>query len=187
MAPGADLPRLDYNFRHCHHGREMRQIRNSITITFVFCSFLFSSTGCSFFRPVHDADPYLRQQVVAIALEYKGAPYRYGGASARGFDCAGYVQFVFRQAGLDVPRTVSRQFSAGHEIARENPGKGDVVFFTKRALFNVLAPPSHVGIYIGGNRFIHAPSSGKTVRIDSLANLHWKRRYKGARNLFYPN
>ncbi|MFW6081694.1 MAG: C40 family peptidase, partial [Desulfosalsimonas sp.] len=101
------------------------------------------------------------------------------------FDCGGYVQFVFRQAGFDIPRTSGRQLDAGYKVGRANLKKGDLVFFTRWKLLNTLLPPSHVGIYIGGDRFIHAPSSGKTVRIDDLNKPYWRGHYKGARNLVY--
>ncbi len=165
------------------YGPEMRPNPNHTKLIALITVFFVLTAGCSSFRHKRDVDPHLRQEIVDIALKYRGTPYLYGGNSPDGFDCTGYVQFVFRQAGVDIPRTSSRQFQAGRKIARDNLKKGDLVFFTKFGLINILLPPNHVGIYIGRNRFIHAPSSGKTVRTDHLDSPYWRKHYKGAGNL----
>lgn len=118
--------------------------------------------------------------LVLNALGFMGIPYRWGGTSPdTGFDCSGFVQFVFRQAtGLILPRSSFEQVLQGISVAREELQPGDLVFFnTMRAQF------SHVGIYIGENRFIHSPSRGKAVEIVDITSAYWQKRYNGARRL----
>jgi len=139
--------------------------------------------GCALLQPERTAvDTALRNRIVGIAKDYKGVPYQWGGATPEGFDCSGYVRYVYGQAGIDVPRTCGRQYDAGRRVARSDLKKGDLVFFTRWKFLNFILPPHHVGIYIGGGRFIHAPSSGGSVRIDSLHNCYWQSHYKGARD-----
>lgn len=141
-------------------------------------------SGCAVLQTEREIDTALRNKITAIARDYKGSPYQWGGETPDGFDCSGYVQYLFKRAGIDVPRTCGQQYDAGRRVARSNLKKGDLVFFTRWKFLNFLFPPNHVGIYLGGNRFIHAPSSGKSVRIDSLHNCYWDSHYKGARDLF---
>ena len=113
-------------------------------------------------------------------MGFLGIPYRFGGATPEaGFDCSGFVQYVFRQAaGLMLPRSSFDQIRQGIAVAREELQVGDLVFFN-----TMRATASHVGIYIGENRFIHAPSRGKTVEIVDIENSYWRARYDGARRL----
>ena len=155
----------------------------AVTImTVLLISALFVG-GCALFQPRRDIDPGLRSRIVSIAKQHQGASYQWGGNTPAGFDCSGYVQYVFGRAGIDIPRTTGQQYDAGRGVARTDLRKGDLVFFTKWAFLKILLPPNHVGIYIGGDRFIHAPSSGKTVEICSLNNVYWRKHYKGARDL----
>lgn len=122
-----------------------------------------------------------RQEVVMLALGLADSPYRYGGTDPqRGFDCSGLVNYVFQvAAGAQLPRTSSHQASVSRRIDRRELREGDLVFF------NTLSRPnSHVGIYIGDNRFVNAPSSGGRVRIDSLDNPYFAKRFDSARTLF---
>ncbi|MDQ2735455.1 MAG: C40 family peptidase [Pseudomonadota bacterium] len=119
-------------------------------------------------------------EAVVSALNYIGVPYRRGGNSAEtGFDCSGFTRYVFENSlGLVLPRQAAQQATASSFVAvkRENLQPGDLVFFnTMRRTF------SHVGIYIGDNRFIHAPSRGKDVRTDDLGFAYWAKRFTGAR------
>ena len=118
--------------------------------------------------------------LVLNAMGMMGIPYKWGGATPEaGFDCSGFVQFVFRQAtGVILPRSSFDQVRHGISVARDELEPGDLVFFN-----TLRAPFSHVGIYIGENRFIHAPSRGKTVEIVDLTNSYWQKRYNGARRL----
>ena len=123
-----------------------------------------------------DRYDYLRSQLVAIALEMQGTPYRYGGTSpSSGFDCSGLVHYSFLQHGVNVPRTSLSQFKASRPIRINQLKPGDLVFFRTK---NIRV--SHVGIYIGDNKFVHAPGSGKTVQVTSLDNRYYKKRFAGA-------
>ncbi|HLU78255.1 MAG TPA: C40 family peptidase [Burkholderiaceae bacterium] len=114
------------------------------------------------------------------ALGLMGSPYRYGGQDPRGFDCSGLVNYVFRMAaGAALPRSADEQAAASRYISRRELREGDLVFF------NTLGRPnSHVGIYIGDGRFVNAPSSGGRVRVDSLNNPYFAKRFNSARTLF---
>jgi hypothetical protein len=124
----------------------------------------------------------LGQKIVRTAGRYLGTPYRWGGESADdGFDCSGLTMTVYRLNGLDLPRNSRDQFRAGTPIKRSALRQGDLVFFaTGRRSLRV----THVGIYTGGGRFIHAPGRGKTIRSASLSNGYFKRRFVGARRYF---
>jgi len=109
------------------------------------------------------------------ALRFLGTPYVFGGTSGYGFDCSGYVQHVFAMAGILLPRTADAQYSAGSGVRR--PVVGDLVFFQ-----TYEAGPSHVGIYLGGGRFVHA-SSSHGVMVSSLGDSYWSARYIGAKRV----
>ena len=108
------------------------------------------------------------------ALRFLGVPYVFGGTSTSGFDCSGYVQHVFAMLGVHVPRTADAQYYAGRHIAGTMV-PGDLVFFT-----TYMAGPSHVGIYLGNDRFVHA-SSSHGVTVSSLHDSYWSARYLGAK------
>lgn len=108
---------------------------------------------------------------VRVAASMLGTPYRYGGSNPRGFDCSGLVYYSYRQAGFHVPRTTREQLRAANRITLSQLTPGDLLFF-RTARQDV----SHVAIYTGGGRFIHAPSSGKRVSYGSMSNAYWKNR-----------
>jgi cell wall-associated NlpC family hydrolase len=116
--------------------------------------------------------------VTGTALALRGAPYRNGGSDPAGFDCSGFVQYVFGQNGVSVPRTVTDQFRAGRSVDPPAMEAGDLVFFT-----TVTAGASHVGISIGGDEFVHAPSSTGEVRVERLSAPYWSTRFVGARRV----
>jgi len=116
-------------------------------------------------------------KIVATAERYKGVPYKAGGVSPKGFDCSGYVQYVFRQHGKQLPRTADRQYEVGKKVDKKALQAGDVVFFTTDE-----KGASHCGIYVGKGKFIHA-SSSRGVIITSLDDSYWKPRYLGARRM----
>jgi len=113
------------------------------------------------------------------ALDFLGTRYKYGGESPSGFDCSGLVQYVANEAlGLKLPRTAADQAKLGTQVARAELQRGDLVFF------NTMGRRySHVGIYLGGGEFVHAPSSGGKVRVEKLATRYWNTRYNGARRI----
>lgn len=111
------------------------------------------------------------------AAKMVGRPYRYGGASpASGFDCSGLIQFSFRQAGVVLPRTTRDIRRAA--VLVSNPRAGDLLFFDQEGKKN-----SHAGIYLGNGKFVHAPSSGKRVRIDRLDADYWRRHLSEVRRV----
>jgi cell wall-associated NlpC family hydrolase len=116
----------------------------------------------------------LAARLTKSALRFLGVPYVFGGTSVAGFDCSGYVQHVFATLGIHLPRTADAQFYAGKRVRHLRPG--DLVFF------QTYAPgPSHVGIYLGHDRFVSAASGG--VMVSSLHDPYWADHYIGAKNL----
>jgi cell wall-associated NlpC family hydrolase len=113
--------------------------------------------------------------VVDLAKKYLGTPYVYAGMSPTGFDCSGFVKYVYAQEGIDLPRTSKDMFNIGTAVSDLKPG--DLVFFS-----TYEPGPSHVGIYIGNNQFISATSS-YGVKIDSFSNEYWGPRYIGAKRV----
>lgn len=106
-----------------------------------------------------------------------GASYAFGGRSPQaGFDCSGLAWWAHRQAGIDIPASSETQFTGGRQVVRDDLRPGDLVFFTTER-----RGPSHVGVSLGGERFVHAPKTGRKVSIDLLTDRYWKKRYLGAR------
>ena len=115
---------------------------------------------------------------IGTALALRGIPYRNGGADPNGFDCSGFVWYVFARHGLDLPRTVQEQFRYGGNVPPSDLVPGDLVFFSTTA-----PGASHVGIVIGGDSFVHAPSSSGVVRVERLGATYWSSRFIGARRV----
>ncbi len=132
------------------------------------------------YSPVAPNDPVAASSVLMRALGLVGTPYRYGGNTPEsGFDCSGLVTYVYRDMlALNLPRT-SRELAAiqGPKIATNRLTAGDLVFFGSKG--NV----THVGIYVGEGRFVHAPSTGGTVRLDHLDGPYWRNHYTGAKRV----
>ena len=112
--------------------------------------------------------------VVGIAMRYLGTQYVYGGASPSGFDCSGLVMYVYAQVGVSLPHSSYAQYSAGVPVSRDQLQPGDLVFFDGLG---------HVGIYVGGGQFIHAPHTGDVVKISSLSESWYASTYVGARRI----
>lgn len=131
---------------------------------------------------VAPADPAQANAVTLRALSLVGTPYRYGGNTPdSGFDCSGLVNYVYRDMlDLRLPRS-SRELAQvqGPPLAREHLASGDLVFFGNGR------EVSHVGIYVGEGRFVHAPSSGGTVRLDGLDGPYWRDHYSGAKRVLH--
>jgi len=122
-------------------------------------------------------------ELVMNAMGFLGVPYRRGGNSVEtGFDCSGFVKAMYQQTlGLMLPRRANEQAAATQKIERQELQPGDLVFFnTLRRTF------SHVGIYIGDNKFIHSPKPGAQVRVEDMGVPYWNRRFDGARRVLAP-
>ena len=118
--------------------------------------------------------------LISTAMNMIGIPYRRGGISAEtGFDCSGFVRAIYADVtGHELPRTAKEQAHATTKIQKKDLKPGDLVFFnTMRRAF------SHVGIYVGDGKFIHAPSTGKRVRVESMHTSYWSKRFNGARRV----
>ncbi|MDE2090358.1 MAG: C40 family peptidase [Gammaproteobacteria bacterium] len=114
-------------------------------------------------------------QIVRLASAELGAPYLYGGDTPRGFDCSGLVYYVFRHAGVAVPRTANQQLYASHPVQQRDLQAGDLVFFEIAGDAQM-----HVGIYAGHGEFIHAPESGQPVSYARMDSPYWKARFVSA-------
>jgi cell wall-associated NlpC family hydrolase len=119
------------------------------------------------------------REVTFLALSLVDTPYRYGGNTpAGGFDCSGLIVYVYRNAaGVALPRTVAQLARVGHPVRRTAVRTGDLVLFDTTGRF------SHAGIYVGGGRFVHAPSRGGVVRLDGVHARYWKPRFSGIRRV----
>ena len=119
-------------------------------------------------------------ELVMQAMGLLGVPYRSGGTSEeKGFDCSGFVRYMYEKSvGLVLPRRAEEQAKVTEEISRSELKPGDLVFFnTLKRTF------SHVGIYVGDGKFIHAPRPGKAVRVDDMREAYWQKRFNGARRV----
>jgi cell wall-associated NlpC family hydrolase len=154
----------------------LRKIRNALLVAVTAAG--LSACGTS---PVsgptytddsgHQVVSPTRHEVVRVAGQMIGTPYRYGGSNRRGFDCSGLVQYAHRKAGVDVPRTTASQLAQARVPERRGLLPGDLLFFEID-----WQKSRHVGIYEGDGVFIHAPSSGKRVSRASLDNPFWGKR-----------
>jgi cell wall-associated NlpC family hydrolase len=150
---------------------------------------LLSMAGCAPFRPGLPSDPVAREQTAealrgagaVIAREARdqiGVPYRYGGDEPRrGFDCSGLVAYVHAQEGIAVPRTAAAQYAAARKVERDDLQPGDLVFFR---LVAGSRDVTHVGVYTGQGRFVHAPQSGRDVAEASLDDPFYRERFAGS-------
>jgi cell wall-associated NlpC family hydrolase len=116
--------------------------------------------------------------IVDTAMRLRGVPYRNGGSDPSGFDCSGFVQWVFAKNGVLLPREVREQYGAGEKIGLRDVQPGDLVFFR-----TVSRGASHVGVVIGADQFVHAPSSTGVVRVERFTATYWARRFVGARRI----
>jgi cell wall-associated NlpC family hydrolase len=152
--------------------RSFRLIRK---IAWVVVALLVQSAAA----PVKAAEE-VPAEVVLRALALVDAPYRYGGRTPAGFDCSGFVGYVFAEtAGLTLPRRSEEIRRLGEPLTSEQLAAGDLVFF------NTLGRPfSHVGIYLGDGRFVHAPARRGRVRVERIDDPYWTSRFNGARRFF---
>lgn len=121
----------------------------------------------------------LANDVLDTALAQRGVRYRLGGSEPEdGFDCSGLVQYAFGLHHVDLPRTVAQQYRSGERVKRDDVQRGDLVFFGPSG-----RPPTHVGIAIDGDTFVHAPDSGAVVRVERLDADYWRKRFAGAKRV----
>jgi cell wall-associated NlpC family hydrolase len=127
-------------------------------------------------RPAPEApDSYA---LTGTALALRGTPYRDGGSDPTGFDCSGFTQYVFWQHGVLLPRSVKEQYEMGRKVKPDKVVPGDLIFFR-----TVARGASHVGISLGGDEFVHAPSSTGVVRVEHIGATYWSKRFVGARRV----
>jgi cell wall-associated NlpC family hydrolase len=119
--------------------------------------------------------------LVGTALALRGVPYREGGSGPEGFDCSGFTQYVYAQYGVALAREVRDQFEQGVSVRVSDVAPGDLLFFS-----TVAPGPTHVAIAIGGDQFVHAPSSTGVVRVERLSARYWSSRYLGAVRITQP-
>jgi murein DD-endopeptidase len=143
-----------------------------LRLLIALCAVLLAGCGGS---SLVRGDPTLQHRVVLEALGQVGRPYRYGGTSPDGFDCSGLVQYVYREAGISLPRTTVEQYKSGQRIKLRNLEPGDLLFyrFDRR-------PVDHVAIYLGDGQAVHAPANGRAVIVAAVDLPHWKKRYVDA-------
>jgi len=125
-------------------------------------------------RPTAD----IAGQAAGYAQTMIGKPYRYGGTSPKGFDCSGLVFYSYKQAGVALPHSTEKQRSAARSIKMAELRRGDLLFFNQEG-----KKYGHVAIYVGDGKFVHAPSSGKSVRSDRLDSAYWKKHLSEARRI----
>lgn len=120
-------------------------------------------------------------QIVEYALSFQGVPYRYGGNTPSGFDCSGYLVYVYKKFGISLPRTAATQYGVGTSVSKANLKKGDMVFF--QGTTGKPGVISHSGIYIGNGKFVSAKSSTGITVADINTNSYWAPKYAGAKRL----
>jgi murein DD-endopeptidase len=129
-------------------------------------------------RPTGKYSAAAAEKAADAALTMVGKPYQYGGDSPEGFDCSGLVRYSYLVAGVDLPHGTASLRQITVPVLSRNMRKGDLVFFDQSG-----RKYSHVGILISNHRFVHAPSTGKRVREDSLDEPYWKKHFLGARRI----
>ncbi len=123
---------------------------------------------------VTDAGEPAAERAVFTAMQMIGAPYRYGGSTPDGFDCSGLVQYAYDAAGIRLPRTAAQQYSATDSLTLEQARPGDLLFFREGRRI------SHVALYLGQGRFVHAPNRGRNVSLGSFANSYYRSHFARA-------
>lgn len=155
--------------------QEAEKLRNQGVISHFF---IVTPENYAAAKIKHSGRGDLRRELVATARRFIGVPYRWGGEDRQhGFDCSGLTMVSYRLNGLNLPRNSRSQFKAGRYVSKKHLQPGDLVFFATKGGKRV----THVGMYAGGGKFIHAPRTGKTVRVASLSSNFFKKTYVGGR------
>jgi LysM repeat protein len=152
---------------------ELKSLNGLVTDTIYVGQVL--KVNASSVTPEPEVSTFNADAIITEAKKYTGVPYVWGGSTPAGFDCSGFINYVFNQEGYSVPRTVATLWAAG--TTDSSPRLGDIVFFGQPG-----TTPTHAGIYIGNNQFIHAGSS-TGVTISYLSNTYWQSLYKGAKSI----
>ena len=138
----------------------------------------FLVVGCASNPSAPVTDPGSADRAAGSALKMVGKPYRYGGSTPAGFDCSGLIQYSYKQAGVSLPRSTDELLRTSQPLRGAHLRRGDLLFFDQEG-----KKKSHVGIYLGDGKFVHAPSSGKTVRTDRLDSPYWRKHLSEARRV----
>ncbi|HYM47944.1 MAG TPA: C40 family peptidase [Burkholderiaceae bacterium] len=137
------------------------------------------ASGCASSRDPSPSEQRVLERAAQVALSMVGKPYHYGGNSPqRGFDCSGLVQYSYGRAGLNLPHGTTQLKRLSKPISSRSLRPGDLLFFDQESKSS-----SHVAIYVGDDRFVHAPSSGKYVHVGNFASRYWKDHFNEARRL----
>lgn len=157
----------------------MPAMPRSIQVLLIVASCVLAGCASAPARQSPAPAPASGERAASYAVKMVGKPYRYGGASpSRGFDCSGLVQYSYAHAGRKLPHNTEAQWRLSKPIRRTELRRGDLVFFDEKGGKN-----SHVGIYLGDGTFVHAPSSGKSVRRDRLDAPYWRRHLSETRRI----
>jgi murein DD-endopeptidase len=135
------------------------------------------ATGCAH-APAEPSPKDLASRAADQALAMVGKPYRYGGNTPAGFDCSGLVQYSYARVGIALPHGTASLHRLSQPVSRNRLQRGDLLFFTQEGKRS-----SHVGLYLGDNRFVHAPSNGKQVYVTRIDDPYWRRHLTEARRL----
>lgn len=159
-------------------GFEAERAKRLLFTAAAFAAVILWTADCAYapVRPVRGYTPAIGEKAARVASSMVGRPYRYGGDSPKGFDCSGLVRYSYVAAGLTVPHSTRALRRSTVHVDRRRVRRGDLVFFNEKG-----GKYSHVGIYLGKQVFVHAPSSGKKVRKDSLRKRYWRRSFVEAR------
>jgi len=141
--------------------------RNICSVALVFLA-TFGIAACS---STPTADDHTGSRAASVALGQVGVPYRYGGSSPAGFDCSGLVHYSYAAAGVKIPRTTTGQWAQMTPVKDRDMRAGDLLFFS------ISGKMSHVGLYLGDGRFVHAPSTGRSVSIEDLETRYYRKAF----------